>query len=68
MTEADLPADLAKPAQRALSRAGFVRLEQLTRVTADEVLKLHGVGPRALEQLQRALSSRGLSFAHRQQE
>ncbi len=45
MRESDLPTDLARPAQRALSRAGLVRLEQLSEVPADEVLKLHGVGP-----------------------
>jgi len=65
MTEqgSDLPAGLSKPARRALASAGYVRLDQLTRVGEDEVSKLHGMGPKALEQIRRALASRGQSFA-----
>lgn len=61
--ESDLPAGLSKPARRALARAGYVRLEQFTRVREDEVSKLHGMGPKALERLHRALVSGGQSFA-----
>jgi hypothetical protein len=61
--ESDLPAGLARPAQRALAGAGYVRLEQFTRLTEAEVLKLHGMGPKALDQIRRALAARGLSFA-----
>jgi hypothetical protein len=61
--ESDLPAGLAKPAQRALAGAGYVRLEQLTRLRESEVMRLHGMGPKALEQLRRALAARGLAFA-----
>lgn len=63
LPESDLPSKLAKPAQRALAGAGFVRLEQLTKVSEDEVLKLHGMGLKALDQLRRVLAERGLSFA-----
>lgn len=59
----DLPTGLARPARRALVGAGYTRLDQLTQVSEDEVLKLHGMGPKALEQLQRALAAKGLSFA-----
>lgn len=58
----DLPAELAKPAQRALAGAGIVHLEQLTRMTESDLLKLHGMGPKALETLRRALAARGISF------
>jgi hypothetical protein len=61
--ESDLPTRLGKPAQRALAEAGYVRLEQFTRVNEAKILKLHGMGPKALEQLRRALAARGLSFA-----
>ena len=61
--ESDLPAGLSRPAQRALAAAGIVRLEQLAHVGEDEVLKLHGMGPKGIDQLRRALSARGLSFA-----
>ena len=62
-SNSDLPAGLSKPAQRALAGAGFVRLEQLSNVSEAELLKLHGMGPKALEQLRRALAAKGLSFA-----
>lgn len=61
--ESDLPTELAKPAQRALAQAGYLRLEQFTKLSEAEVLRLHGMGPKALGQLRRALAARGLSFA-----
>jgi DNA-directed RNA polymerase alpha subunit len=57
------PAGLSAPARRALAGAGYAGLEQLTRVSAPELLRLHGMGPRALEQLRAALAERGLSLA-----
>ena len=63
----DLPDKLAKPAQRALAGAGYVRLEQLTQVSEEELLALHGMGPKALEQLRSALAAKGLSFAESSQ-
>jgi hypothetical protein len=57
------PAGLAQPALRALSAAGYTRLEQLTRVTEADLRKLHGMGPKALGLLRSALHARGLSFA-----
>jgi hypothetical protein len=59
----DLPLDLAQPARRALAGAGYVRLEQLTQLSAVELMQLHGVGPKAIGQLRRALTKNGLSFA-----
>ena len=67
-SESDLPAGLAKPAQRALAGAGYVRLAQLAKVSEAEVLKLHGMGPKALDQLRRALAAKGLSFADKERE
>jgi hypothetical protein len=63
--ESDLPIELAEPAQRALGQAGYWRLEQLTELSEAEVKQLHGVGPKALDQLRRALATNGLSFAER---
>ncbi len=63
VAETDFPRGLSKPAQRALAAAGYVRLEQLTTVRAAELLKLHGMGPKALGLLRRALEASGLSFA-----
>ena len=61
----DFPEGLSRPARRALAGAGYVRLEQLAEVGEDEVSGLHGMGPKALNQLRRALADRGLTFADR---
>jgi hypothetical protein len=42
--ESNLPPGLSRPAQRALTNAGYRRLEQLTRVSQAEVEGLYGVG------------------------
>ncbi|OAH59639.1 MULTISPECIES: hypothetical protein [Bacillaceae] len=62
--ESDLPPRLAKPARRALEGAGYLRLEQFTKLSEAEVLQLHGMGPKAMDQLRRALADKGLSFAN----
>ena len=61
--ESDFPKRLPGPARRALTEAGYVRLEQFTRVTEAEVLKLHGMGLKAMATLREALAARGMSFA-----
>jgi hypothetical protein len=61
--ESDLPAGLAQPALRALHGAGIWRLEQLTAFSEAQIKQLHGIGPRALKQLQQALETKGLAFA-----
>jgi hypothetical protein len=63
--EGNLPLELAAPAQRALAAAGIQRLEQLTKLSEDQVGKLHGIGPNALTQLRHALLAKGLWFAER---
>ena len=59
--QADLP-KLAAPARRALHGAGYTRLEDLTKVTESDVMKLHGMGANAMQVLRDALAERGLSF------
>ena len=58
----DLP-KIGQPAQRALTGAGYWRLEQLAAVSAADLLRLHGMGPKALGILRAALAERGLSLA-----
>jgi DNA repair protein RadC len=60
----DLPAELASPARRALAAAGYTRLEQLTQISEAELGRLHGMGPKALDQLRRALAASGRTFAN----
>lgn len=59
----DLLAGMGQPALRALNAAGYTRLDQLTKIKAADLLKLHGVGPKALGVIRKALDARGLSFA-----
>ncbi|MEV0967058.1 alpha/beta fold hydrolase [Microtetraspora glauca] len=61
--QGNLPPDLAKPARRALVAAGFTHLGQLTLVSEADLGRLHGMGPKAMDQLRRALTANGLSFA-----
>ena len=61
--ESDLPTGLAKPAQPALANAGYLQLKDLGKLSEAEVEQLHGMGPKALDQLRRALRANGLSFA-----
>jgi DNA-directed RNA polymerase alpha subunit len=57
----DLP-KLSSPARRALTRAGYGTLEQLAQTKETDIAKLHGMGPKAIDQLRESLHKRGLSF------
>jgi hypothetical protein len=59
----DLPSTIGRPATGALLAAGYTRLDDLAGVPADDLAKLHGVGPTAIERLRAALAERGLSLA-----
>ncbi|MBW4438321.1 MAG: hypothetical protein KME04_14375 [Pleurocapsa minor GSE-CHR-MK-17-07R] len=61
--EVDFPKAIGRPATNALKAAGYTRLAQLAGVTESDLLKLHGVGPKAVGILRDALAERGLSFA-----
>ena len=61
--ERDLPREIGNPATRALANTGYVQLDQLTQVSAAELLKLHGVGPKAVGLIRAALQAKGLAFA-----
>jgi hypothetical protein len=53
----DFPCGIAQPALRALAAAGLTTLEQLTRVTREELSQMHGMGPKAIETLRGALKA-----------
>ncbi|MDQ3790035.1 MAG: hypothetical protein M3422_22680 [Actinomycetota bacterium] len=63
MEETEFPQRMGKVAPRSLAAHGYTRYEQLTTVTAKELLKIHGVGPKAIRILEEELAARGLSFA-----
>jgi hypothetical protein len=58
----DLPPGLAKPALRALNAAGYTRLNQFTTIKEADLLKLHGMGPKAIGLIRSALYASGQSF------
>jgi predicted flap endonuclease-1-like 5' DNA nuclease len=59
----ELPRGIGRPATNALNLAGYFRLEQLAGVREADLLKLHGVGPKAIRVLKEALKDKGLAFA-----
>jgi predicted flap endonuclease-1-like 5' DNA nuclease len=63
LDQSDLPANLSQPARRALTEAGLTRLDQIAGRSTQELLRLHGVGPKAIRLLKEALAERGMSFS-----
>jgi len=61
--EPALPKGIGAPATRALNAAGYTELNQLAGVPAAELMKLHGVGPKALRVIQAALEAQGSSLS-----
>ena len=60
-----LTREIGRTALRALALQGYTSLDQLTEVTADQLLEIHGVGPKAVRILDAHLAARGLTFADR---
>lgn len=65
MATDELPAKLPAPARRALTKAGYIRLEQFTRVREDELIELHGVGRKAIGLINNDLQANGWSSAYK---
>jgi hypothetical protein len=47
---------IGRPAVNALAQAGYTQLEDLRGVQPQQLLELHGVGPKAVRILEQALS------------
>ncbi|MFC7405105.1 hypothetical protein [Georgenia alba] len=58
----DLPNELGKTAPRELQSAGVDSLVKVSKHTEQELLAIHGVGPKAIRILAEALAEKGLSF------
>ncbi|MCC2317091.1 DNA-binding protein [Cellulomonas chengniuliangii] len=56
---AQLPTNLGRPATRAFEAAGYRSLADLEGASEQELLALHGVGPRAIK----ILRERGVALA-----
>ncbi|MGD6890057.1 RNA polymerase alpha subunit C-terminal domain-containing protein [Bacillus mobilis] len=53
---------LSSPARNALEHHGIHTIEELSKYSEKEILKLHGMGPASLPKLRKALEESGLSF------
>lgn len=51
------PPGVAAPALRALYAAGYRKLEDVAKITDEELLSLHGMGPKAVRLIREAISS-----------
>lgn len=60
--EHEFPKSIGKAAQRALLAEGYHQLQDLTSITKQQALELHGLGPKALGILEQALAEQGLHF------
>lgn len=58
----EFPLRLGKVARRELAVHGYTRYDQLTQVKTAELLRIHGVGPKAVRILDEELAARGLAF------
>ena len=62
MTDRPWPPKIGAPGSRALALSGIDSAEALARWRREDLLALHGMGPKALRLLEENLLSRGLSF------
>jgi hypothetical protein len=53
---------IGKVANRELALNGYTTYASLTRVSAKELLAIHGIGPKAIRILDEELTARGLRF------
>ncbi|PKO05017.1 MAG: DNA-binding protein [Chloroflexi bacterium HGW-Chloroflexi-3] len=65
-SENDLSVGIPKPALRVLEAAGFKNLTDFTLVSEEELLKLHGIGPKAVRIISAAMETQGLHFANKE--
>ena len=64
MTSPDgFPRGIGRPATGALLAAGYTDLTQLDGMAERELLRMHGVGPKAVAVLREALAERGLALS-----
>ena len=59
----ELTQRIGKVARRELALNGYTQYKQLTTVTAKQLLKIHGVGLKAIRILEEELEARDMAFA-----
>ncbi|MBM7786877.1 helix-hairpin-helix domain-containing protein [Tenggerimyces flavus] len=63
MSETEFPRTIGKVANRELALNGYTTFDALARVSASALLRIHGIGPKAIRILGEELATRGQSFA-----
>jgi predicted flap endonuclease-1-like 5' DNA nuclease len=58
----DLPDAIGKTAARELSLHGIISLRQVAAHSKEDLLAIHGVGPKAIAILEEALAAKGLAY------
>lgn len=58
----EFPKGMSAPALRALLNENINNLEDLSKYSEKEILKLHGMGPASIPGLRKALKEKGLAF------
>ncbi|KOX16674.1 hypothetical protein [Nocardiopsis sp. NRRL B-16309] len=62
MDETEAFPGLSAPARRALTAAGYTEPAQLDGASAARLLRLHGMGPKAVRVLRELVAERGYSL------
>ncbi|MFJ8964885.1 DNA-binding protein [Lentzea sp. NPDC102401] len=60
---AEFPGMIGKVATRELTARGYTTFDSLTKVSAKTLLKIHGVGPKAIRILGEELAAQGKAYA-----
>lgn len=58
----DLPDEIGKTAARELSVNGITSLQKVADHSKEELLAIHGIGPKAIAILGHALAAKGLDY------
>ncbi len=61
--ETEFPRSNGKVANRELALNGYTSFDALTKVSAKELLKIHGVGPKSIRILGEELAAQGKAYA-----
>lgn len=61
--EHEFPRTIGKVAARELAAHGYTTFDSLTAVSEKELLKIHGVGPKAIRVLGEELAAQGKAYA-----
>ncbi|GAA3633263.1 hypothetical protein C8D88_109147 [Lentzea atacamensis] len=61
--ETEFPRSIGKVANRELALNGYTTFDSLTKVSAKELLKIHGVGPKSIRILGEELAAQGKAYA-----